>query len=185
MIRAKSLSLRYQPFQDKMESEFMSAPNIPSLTYYGADLQTYEYNFPTADNQSGGSSFASDPYLSWVNDVDQQIEELREENEEACTLDEEIESIPDSAYDDAYWLLEMLFDCNVPTPDIGWLVDGGIGFEWRSKNKKGIGTISVYGDNQVVYGASLGSTDRVKGTCALSDIVSLYHFFANLIILCS
>ena len=27
-------------------------------------------------------------------------------------------------------LLDMLFHWDVPMPDIGWLADGGIGFEW-------------------------------------------------------
>ena len=108
--------------------------------------------------------------------VQSELDDIREEAEEACTLDNEIDSVPDSAYDDTYYLLEILFDNNVPMPDIGWLMDGGIGFEWQSQNNKRIGTMSIYGDNQVVYGASLGNKRRVKGTCVLNDSVLPVNF---------
>ncbi len=108
--------------------------------------------------------------------VERELDEIRQEVEEACTLDNEIDSVPDSAYDDTYYLLEILFDNNVSMPDIGWLMDGGIGFEWRSQDNKRIGTMSIYGDNQVVYGASLGNKRRVKGTCVLNDSVLPVNF---------
>ena len=66
-------------------------------------------------------------------------------------MDNEIDPVPDSAYDDTFYILEILFDSNVPMPDMGWLVDGGIGLEWCSQHFEGIGTISIYGDNKVIY----------------------------------
>ena len=108
--------------------------------------------------------------------VQYELDEIRQEAEEACALDNEIDPVPDSAYHDVCLLLEILFNHNVPMADIGWLMDGGIGFEWRLRNSKGIATISVYGDNQVIYGASLGSRRRVKGTCPLSDLILLPNF---------
>ena len=177
--------------QNQVESEFMSAPNIPLSESYAADLQTREYNFPIgynppiADDWSSNLLFAADPYLSWLDDGDQQLEEIRQEAEEACTPDSEIDPVPDSAYDDAYRLLYMLFHWGVPMPDIGWLTDGGIGFEWWSRNRKGIGTMSIYGDNHVIYGASVGDARRIKGTCTLSNLASLDHFRTMLLILCS
>ncbi len=108
--------------------------------------------------------------------IQRELDDIRQESEEACTLENEIDSVPDSAYDDTYDLLEILFDNNVTMPDIGWLMDGGIGFEWRSQDNKRIGTMSIYGDNQVVYGASLGNKRRVKGTCALNDSVLPVNF---------
>lgn len=105
-----------------------------------------------------------------------ELYEIRQEAEEAYALDNEIDPVSDSAYHDVCLLLEILFNHNVPMADIGWLMDGGIGFEWRLRNNKGIATISVYGDNQVIYGASLGSRRRVKGTCPLSDLILLPNF---------
>ncbi len=116
--------------------------------------------------------------------VQRELDTIRQEAEEACTLDNEVDLVPDSAYHDAYSVLEILFYNNVPMPDIGWLVDGGIGLEWRSRHVKGIGTISIYGDNQVVYGASLGNKRRVKGICVLNDSVLLVRFIPILKGLC-
>ena len=109
---------------------------------------------------------------------------MRQEAEEACATDNDIDPVPDSAYRDAYLLLEILFNYDVPTADIGWLMDGGIGFEWRSTDSKGIATMSIYGDNQVVYGASLGNRNEVKGTCLLTDLASLVRFLPTLKVLC-
>lgn len=121
----------------------------------------------------------------FLKQVQRELDKIRQETEEACTTDNEIDPIPDSAYHDAYLLLEILYNYDVPTADIGWLADGGIGFEWRSTDGKGIATISIYGDNQVIYGASLGNADKVKGTCLLTDSVSFAHFFPTLKILCT
>ncbi len=108
--------------------------------------------------------------------VQRELDEIRQEAEEAYALDNEIDPVPDAAFYDASSLLEILLHNKVPMPDIGWLMDGGIGFEWQSQNNKRIGTMSIYGDNQVVYGASLGNKRRVKGTCVLNDSVLPVNF---------
>ena len=107
-----------------------------------------------------------------------ELDEIRQEAEEACAMDNEIDPVPDSAYQDVYLLLEVLYDYEVPMADIGWLVDGGIGLEWRPGD--GIATMSLYGDGLVVYGASLGNERRVKGTCSLSDPILLPNFLKTL-----
>ena len=114
-----------------------------------------------------------------------ELDEIRQEAEAACATDNEIDPVPDSAYRDAYLLLDVLFNYDVPTADIGWLMDGGIGFEWRSIDGRDIATMSIYGDNQVVYGASLGRTNEIKGTCLLTDLASLARFLPTLKVLCS
>ena len=124
----------------------------------------------------------------WLNDAEQQLQEVHQEVKEARELDSEIDLVPSSAYDDAYWLLKTLFGYDVSMPDIGWLIDGGIGFEWWSRDGKGIGTISIYGDNKVVYGASgevSSGSIETKGTCPLSNFASLNDFRTKLLILCS
>ena len=126
-------------------------------------------------------SSAADIDFSWLYEADQQLQEVYQEVEEVCALDDEIDPVPDSAYNDAYWLLEVLFGYNVSMPDIGWLMDGGIGFEWRSTDGRGIATMSIYGNNQVVYVASLGSMRRAKGTCALSNLLSQTDFLTMLV----
>ncbi len=134
------------------------------------EVEQKEYHFPLPPTDK----------MLFRKQVQRELDEIRQEAEEACALDKEIDQVQDSAYRDTYLLLEILFDYNVPTADLGWLMDGGIGFEWRSTDGKGIATMSIYGDNQVVYGASLGSTDEVKGTCLLTDLASLVHFLPTL-----
>ena len=114
----------------------------------------------------------------FLKQVQRELDEIRQETEEACTADNEIDLVPDSAYHDAYLLLEILYNYDVPIADIGWLVDGGIGFEWRAGD--GIATMSLYRDGLVVYGASLGNERRVKGTCSLSDSIPLPNFLKTL-----
>lgn len=127
-------------------------------------------------NNEVGFAYSPIEKVQFKKHVKRELDDIRQQVEEACTLDNEIDSVPDSAYDDTYYLLEILFHNNVPIPDIGWLMDGGIGFEWRSQDNKRIGTMSIYGDNQVVYGASLGNKRRVKGTCVLNDSVLPVNF---------
>ena len=107
-----------------------------------------------------------------------ELDEIRQETEEACAMDNGIDPVPDSAYQDAYLLLEILYGYDIPMADTGWLVDGGIGLEWRPGD--GIATMSLYGDGLVVYGASLGNERRVKGTCSLSDPILLPNFLKTL-----
>jgi hypothetical protein len=123
--------------------------------------------------------------FSWLTEAIEQLQEVYQEVMEAGAVDSEVDLIPYSAYQDAFWLLELLDYYNVPMPDIGWLMDGGIGFEWRSQNIKGIGTMSIYGDNQVVYGASLGIGSKIKGTSELTDLVLPVRFLPMLKDLCS
>ena len=107
-------------------------------------------------------------------DYAQQLEEIRQEAEEASALDSEIDPVPDAAYDDAHSLLKMLSHYNVPMPDISWAEDGSLGFEWRPEN--GIATMGVYGDNHVIYGAFFDDKRQVEGICALSDNALLRGF---------
>lgn len=174
--------------QDRTVSEFMSVPTISPLTSDGIGLQAHQSSprIVGSEPKLDFSTTASLP-LTWLDDAERQLREIRLEVKEACELDSETEVVPESAYSEARFLLFLLNAPHfaIPMPDIIWLEDGGIGFEWRAKNGHGIGTMSLYGDNQVIYGASLGSTRRVKGTCALSNLTSLGHFFMVLFVLCS
>ncbi len=186
MIKLRSPRLHRKEFQNEMESNFMAASNVSLSTSYHPVLQTQDYRFLRASDEAmyNPSSVA---YLdfSWLMDAKQQLQEVHKEVTEACTSDDEIDPVPSSAYHDAFWLLKLLDYYNAPMPDIGWLIDGGIGFEWRSQDSKGIATMSIYGDNQAVYGASLGSGRKIKGTCVLTDLALLIRFLPMLKTLCS
>ena len=53
-------------------------------------------------------------------------------------------------------------------PDIMWLEDGGVGFEWRKGSEK-IFTMSVYGDGTIIYGGILGNKNKISGIAPLTD----------------
>ena len=186
MVKSRSPQLHREGFQNKMESDFMATPYVSLSTSYHPVLQTRDYKPLRASDEVMTNPFSvADLTFSWLTDAKQQLQEVYQEVMDAHTLDSEIDLVPDSAYQDAFRLLEFLNCHNVPMPDIGWLMDGGIGFEWRSQKVKGIGTMSIYGDNQVVYGASLGDSRRIKGTCTLTDTVLLVRFLPMLKDLCS
>lgn len=186
MVKSRSPHLHREGHQNKMESDFMAAPNVSLSKSYHPALQTQDYRpLRASDETMYNPSAAADLDFSWLTEAKQQLQEVYQEVMEAGTLDSEVNLVPYSAYQDAFWLLELLDYYNVPMPDIGWLADGGIGLEWRSQNVKGIGTMSIYGDNQVVYGASLGSGQKVKGTCKLTDLVELLRFLPILKDVCA
>ena len=106
-----------------------------------------------------------------------ELEETRQEAEEAYASDDQIDPVPNSAYDDARVLLKILQRI-VPIPDIGWAEDGSLGFEWRPGN--GIATMGVSGDNLVIYGAFFDDKRQVDGICSLSDTVLLQGFLTTL-----
>ncbi|MCY3723676.1 MAG: hypothetical protein OXG97_15750 [Candidatus Poribacteria bacterium] len=157
---------------------------VSPFNYYPEVPQTQEYRSPREEDGRIPPFPVSDLYCFPMTKVEETFKEIREEVEEACGWDDEVEPIPESAYNEARFLLNM-FHRFLPMPDIGWLIDGGIGFEWRSRDGKGIATMSIYGDNKVIYGATLGSGQKDKGTCELTDLVKLVRFFPTLKILCS
>lgn len=107
------------------------------------------------------------------------LQEIRQEAEEAYAWDNEIDPVPESAYDDALLLLKMLFNSNIPMPDIGWGEDGSLGFEWRPKS--GVATMGIYGDNLVIYDVFFEDKRQVEGICSLSDTVMLSGFLITLL----
>lgn len=112
-----------------------------------------------------------------LEDALRELEETRQEAEEAYASDDKIDPVPNSAYDDARVLLKILGP-HVPMPDIGWAEDGSLGFEWRPGN--GIATMGLHGDNLVIYGAFFSKEREFDGICSLSDTVLLKGFVATL-----
>ena len=110
--------------------------------------------------------------------VQRELDEIRKEAENAYASDNEIDPIPDSAYDDALVLLEILYNYKIPMPHIGWAEDGSIGLEWRPEG--GIVTMGIYGDNDVIYGAFFQENRQVDGVCNLSDTALLEGFLETL-----
>ena len=116
-------------------------------------------------------------YSFSLDDALRELKDIRQEAEEAYALDNEIDPVPESAYDETLCVLKQIHR-EIPMPDIMWSEDGGIGLEWRPGN--GIATMSLYGDNLVIYGAFFSNKRQVEGICTLSDTVLLQGFFTTL-----
>ena len=143
------------------------------LDFAGPPVKEMAVKKEAFDPSSGAA-----PYAFSMDDALRELKDIRQEAEEAHAWDNEIDPVPESAYDDALLLLKMLFNCNIPMPDIGWAEDGSLGFEWRPED--GIATMGVYGDNLVIYGAFFEEKRQVEGICALSDTAMLKGFLIML-----
>ena len=113
-----------------------------------------------------------------LDEVQQQLQAVRQEAGEAYASDKEIDPVPESAYKEALLLAKILFDSAIPVPHIGWAEDGSLGFEWRPED--GIVTIGIYGDGLVIYCAFFSEQRQIEGVCALSDKVILSGFLKML-----
>ena len=116
-------------------------------------------------------------YSFSLDDVQRELKAIRKEVEETCAVTDDVRAVPESAYDETLSLLKQM-PRNIPMPDIMWSEDGGIGLEWRPGN--GIATMSLYGDNLVIYGAFFSNAREVEGICSLSDTVLLQGFLTIL-----
>ena len=105
--------------------------------------------------------------------VQREIANIREEVEETCVVADDVKAVPESAYEETLSLLKQL-PHDIPMPVMMWLEDGGIGLEWRPGD--GIATMSIYGDNLVIYGAFFNEKREFDGICSLSDSVFLKGF---------
>ena len=117
------------------------------------------------------------PDLFSLEDAQRELADIREEVEETCAVAENVRTVPESAYEETLSLLKMM-QRDLPLPDMMWLEDGGIGLEWRPDN--GIATMSLYGDNLVIYGAFFNDKREVNGICSLSDSALLAGFLTTM-----
>lgn len=164
----------YPSLQSHEESQIMKVPNIPQPASEPSGLQTHEYGFPhEVINQSSAVDF----YFFSMDKVQRELDEIREEVEETCTVADDVYRVPESAYSETLSLLTRVHR-NIPMPDMMWLEDGGIGLEWRPGN--GIVTMSLYGDEHVTFVAILSNQHKIAGTCPLIDSSVLPGFLATL-----
>ena len=110
--------------------------------------------------------------------VQRELDEIRQEAEEAFTIDNEIDPVPDSAYDQISVLLEMLCNYKLPMPEVSWAEDGSLNVGWYPDD--GTVTMGIYGDNLVIYNAFFEEKRQFEGVCELSDKPVLSGFLTTL-----
>jgi len=172
--------LSHQGLRNRVDPEFMSGPEPYPSTLSGVELQTHEYRPLAGDDEAVINPFSvSNIYVFLLDKARQQLAEIHQEAADAYALDNEIDPVPESAYDDARFFLEILFHAGIPLPDISWAEDGSLSFEWFPED--GIVTMGIYGDGLVIYTAFFEEKRQVEGICKLSDDALLSGFLATLL----
>ncbi len=112
--------------------------------------------------------------------IQSELDAIREEVKETCAVTTDVIPAPEQAYKNVLSLMKQMPD-DIPIPDMMWLEDGGIGLEWRPR--EGIATISLYGDENVIYGIFFSEKCETSGICALSNYTLLHGFLTTLSLL--
>ena len=164
----------YPRLQSHEEPPIMKGPNIPQPASEPSVLQTHEYEFPhEVINQSSAADF----YFFSMDKVQRELDEIRKEVEETCTVADDVYRVPESAYSETFSFLTRVHR-NIPMPDMMWLENGGIGLEWRPGD--GIVTMSLYGNEHITFVVIIGKQHKVAGTYPLSDQLLLPSFLETL-----
>lgn len=123
------------------------------------------------------SAYSTDKVL-FSKHVQRKLDEIQQEAEEAYALDNEIDPVPNSAYNDTLVLLEMLCNYMLPMPEVSWAQDGSLSIGWYLD--EGMITIGIYGDDLVIYNAFFEEKRQFEGICELSDTPMLSGFLTTL-----
>ena len=98
-------------------------------------------------------------------DIEQALQKVRAEAEEERRLDQELDAIPETAYEDVDRFLKTV-NKFVPLPDIMPLDNGEICLEWREGQK--IFTLSFGGDGHIVFAGIFGAEHQARGILTFS-----------------
>ena len=98
-------------------------------------------------------------------DIEQALQKVRAEAEEERRLDQELDAIPETAYEDVDRFLKTV-NKFVPLPDIMPLDNGEICLEWRAGQK--IFTLSFGGDGHIVFAGIFGAAHQACGILTFS-----------------
>ncbi len=86
--------------------------------------------------------------------------------------------IPDSAFNDTLFLLEIMYNTGIPIPDINRTNHGNISLKWHTE--EGTAIMELCGDGLVVYNAYSDDDSKDDGACLLSDAAALDELLGSL-----
>ncbi len=112
-----------------------------------------------------GSSVHADLDDLAPTDIEKALQKVRAEAEEERRLDQELDAIPETAYQDVDRFLKTINKL-VPLPDIMPLDNGEICLEWREGQK--IFTLSFGGDGHIVFAGIFGAENHTRGILTFS-----------------
>ena len=142
-------------------------------------LQTHDYppSNPETEVEHSPTSVINQDF-SKLDTALKELGEIRQEAEDAYASNNEIDPVPDSAYDDAFTLLETLCNYKLSMPEVSWAEDGSLSVGWYPDD--GMVTMGIYGDNLVIYNAFFEEKRQFEGVCELSDKPVLSGFLTTL-----
>ena len=115
--------------------------------------------------QIGGSAVHIDLDDFAPNDIEKGLQKVRADAAEERRLDQELDAIPETAYEDVDRFLKMT-NKFVPLPDMMPLDNGEICLEWREGQK--IFTLSFGGDRHIVFAGIFGANHQARGILTFS-----------------
>ncbi|RKU06816.1 hypothetical protein C6502_19530 [Candidatus Poribacteria bacterium] len=115
--------------------------------------------------QLKGNSIHTDLDGPTPKDIEKILQKVRAEAEEERRLDQELDAIPETAYEDVDRFLKTV-NKFVPLPDIMPLDNGEICLEWREGQK--IFTLSFGGDGHIVFAGIFGAGNQARGILTFS-----------------
>lgn len=107
-----------------------------------------------------------------------ELVELQKHSEHTPSLEAGIQLVPESAYNDALYLLEILYNYGIPIPDINSTNHGSISLKWYTED--GTATMYLCGNGLVVYDTYSDEDSKDDGACLLSDTDGLDELLGSL-----
>ena len=108
-------------------------------------------------------------------DIEEVLQKVRIEAEKERNLDQELDAIPETAYQDVDRFLKTTINKLVPLPEIMPLDNGEICLEWREGQK--IFTLSFGGDGNIVFAGVFGEENHARGNTNLLNTPPYRHYW--------
>jgi len=132
----------------------------------------YQKKFSLTENPTPNSS---ESFHRWSESIlISRFEELYLDSIEHSHLESNSPSLirTNRALEESIWLFEKTPFAYIPAPEMMSFDGGGVGLEWFVKTGK-VFTVSLMGDEELVYAALLGEGQRAQGVIRLDDSTSI------------
>ena len=115
---------------------------------------------------------------SFRQSVQQELANLHKEVTPLSAEDTEFYPAPELVYNDALFLLEMLYHSGIPTPDLRWSEEGSLNLTWHLED--GVATLGIYGNGLVIYNVTRDDERPDEVSFTLTDTASLQDCLTKL-----
>lgn len=117
-------------------------------------------------------------FNSFRSSIKHELVELYHKTNTFITTETNLGSNPVSAYNDALYLLEILFNSAIPIPQINQTKQGSISLKWYTE--QGTATMDLCGNGLVIYDVFADEDLYAEGSCVLTESTSLDELLGSL-----